>query len=625
MTIQHIMKKKLYTLILLALLCSATWAAKSEKPCVNKIEPVSWWIGMNNPELMLQCHGKSIGDATVEINYSGVTVTKTEAVENPNYLFVFLNIDPATKPGTFDIVFKKGKKSIAKCKYTLNERREGSRMRESFNSGDAMYLLMPDRFANGNPSNDNVKGYIQGVNRANLGERHGGDLQGVIDHLGYLEDLGVTALWITPIFDNNDTQYSYHHYAVGDYFNVDPRLGSNKDYRNLSDSCHSHSIKLILDVVPNHCGIVHYWIKDLPTQDWIHQWPTYTSSNYRMTAWTDPHASKSDIEVLEKGWFSGNMPDLNLENPLLFKYLSQVYIWWIEYGNVDGLRVDTYPYNDIHLASRFMKTFLDEYPNLHIVGECWVKSPLEIAYYQSGNNNKDGFDSNLQSVMDFVLKDKLHEAFNERDGWDNGMSKFYAHYAQDFAYPDVNMVMNFLDNHDIDRFSVSVKRDINKYKMGIAMLLTTRGYPQIYYGDEIMLDGIAGNYEGHRFDFPGGWKEDSRNAFTAEGRTNEENEVFNYMRTLLQFRKNSKALQYGKMTQFIPVDGIYVFSREAEGERVMMIFNNSNNSQLISLDRYKELFEGATSGTEVVTGKKIDFDLKLSMPAKTAYVIKIDN
>jgi glycosidase len=272
-----------------------------------------------------------------------------------------------------------------------------------------------------------------------------------------------------------------------------------------------------------------------------------------------------------------------------------------------------------------MKTFLDEYPNLHIVGECWVKSPLEIAYYQSGNNNKDGFDSNLQSVMDFVLKDKLHEAFNERDGWDNGMSKFYAHYAQDFAYPDVNMVMNFLDNHDIDRFSVSVKRDINKYKMGIAMLLTTRGYPQIYYGDEIMLDGIAGNYEGHRFDFPGGWKEDSRNAFTAEGRTNEENEVFNYMRTLLQFRKNSKALQYGKMTQFIPVNGIYVFSREAEGERVMMIFNNSNNSQLISLDRYKELFEGATGGTEVVTGKKIDFDLKLSMPAKTAYVIKIDN
>lgn len=618
--------KKILLLTTLLLFCGGAFAAqKQEKPCVNKIEPVSWWVGMNNPELMLQCYGKNIGDVSVEIDYSGVTVTKTEAVGNPNYLFVFLNIDPATKPGTFNIVFKKDKKTVAKCKYTLNERREGSRERTSFGPEDAMYLLMPDRFANGDYSNDSVKGYLQGVNRKDLGKRHGGDIQGVIDHLGYLEDLGITALWITPFFDNNDSQYSYHHYAEGDYFNVDPRLGSNKVYRNLSDSCHAHGIKLILDVVPNHCGIVHYWIKDLPTEDWIHQWPTYTSSNYRMTAWTDPHASKADIEVLEKGWFSGNMPDLNLENPLLFKYLSQVYIWWIEYGNVDGLRVDTYPYNEIHVASRFMKTFLDEYPNLHIVGECWVKSPLEIAYYQSGNNNKDGFDSNLQSVMDFVLKDKLHEAFNERDGWDHGMSKFYAHFAQDFAYPNTDMIMNFLDNHDIDRFSGAVKRDVNKYKMGIAMFLTVRGYPQIYAGDEIMLEGIPGNYEGYRFDFPGGWKDDTRNAFTAEGRTDEENEVFNYMRSILQFRKNSKALQSGKMTQFIPYNGIYVFSREAEGERVMMVFNNSTNAQLVSPDRYKELFEGAEKGTEITSGKVIDLTRKFSIPGKSAYIIKIEN
>lgn len=616
--------KKLYTLTLLVLLCSAAWAANSEKPIVNKIEPVSWWAGMNNPELMLQCYGRNIGDASVEINYSGVTVTKTETVENPNYLFVFLNISSTAKPGKFNIVFKKNKKTIAKCEYTLNERRAGSRDRTSFGPEDAMYLLMPDRFANGNPANDNVKGYTQGVNRTNLGERHGGDIQGVIDHLGYLEDLGITALWITPFFDNNDSQYSYHHYAVGDYFKVDPRLGSNRDYRNLSDSCHAHGIKLILDVVPNHCGAVHYWIKDLPAQDWIHQWPTYTSSNYRMTAWTDPHASKADIEVLEKGWFAGNMPDLNLENPLLFKYLSQAYIWWIEYGNVDGLRVDTYPYNNIHVASLFMKNFLDEYPNLNIVGECWVKSPLEIAYYQSGNNNKDGFDSHLQSVMDFVLKDKLHEAFNERDSWDHGMPKFYTHFAQDFAYPNTNMIMNFLDNHDIDRFSVSVNRDVNKYKMGIAMLLTVRGYPQIYSGDEIMLDGLPGNYEGYRFDFPGGWKEDSRNAFTAVGRTSEENEVFNYMRKILRFRKKSKALQTGKMTQFIPYDGIYVFSREADGERVMMVFNNSTNAQLVNPARYQELFAGSVQGTEITSGNIIDLTRKFSIPGKSAYIIKID-
>lgn len=617
--------KKHLLIILTALISTGVFAAtKSETSCVNKIEPISWWVGMQNPELQLQCYGKNLGSATVETDYPGVTITRTESVENPNYLFVFLNIDPSTKPGTLTLVFKNDGKRFAKCKYTLNERRAGSRDRGSFSSEDAIYLLMPDRFSNGNYANDSIKGYIQGIDRSDLGKRHGGDIQGVINHLDYLEDLGITALWITPFYDNNDSDYSYHHYSACDYFKVDPRLGTNQDYRNLSDSCHAHGIKLILDVVPNHCGIKHYWINDLPSKDWIHQWPTYTGSNYRMTAWTDPHASKADKEILEKGWFSGNMPDLNLENPLLFRYLSEAYIWWIEYGNVDGMRVDTYPYNEIHVASQFMKTFRDEYPNMNIVGECWVKSPLEIAYYQSGNNNKDGFDSNLPSVMDFVLKDKLHEAFNEQDGWDNGMAKFYAHFAQDFAYPNANLIMNFLDNHDIDRFSGAVNNDVNRYKMGIAMFLTVRGYPQIYAGDEIMLEGIPGNYEGYRFDFPGGWKEDSRNAFTAEGRTDAENEVFNYMRTILQFRKRSKALQSGKMTQFIPYNGIYVFSREAEGERVMMVFNNSVNEQLVEPNRFKELFEGSNSGSEITSGKKIDLTRKFSIPAKTAYIISID-
>ena len=612
--------KKTFTLLLLMTASVAVFAAKQS---VSKVEPISWWVGMENPELQLLCYGNDIQNAIVEIDYAGVTLTRTEKTDNPNYLFLFLNIDPSTKPGTFNIVFKNGKKKIAKWAYTLNARNQGSKQRVSFGPEDAVYLLMPDRFANGDYSNDSVKGYIQGVDRSDLGKRHGGDIQGVIDHLPYIKDLGCTALWITPFFDNNDSQYSYHHYATGDYFKVDPRLGTNELYKALADSCHALGLKLILDVVPNHCGIVSYWTNDLPSKDWYHIWPTYTSSNYRMTAWTDPHAAKLDREILEKGWFSYNMPDLNLENPLLFKYLSQVYIWWLEYGGADGIRVDTYPYNSIKVASEFMKTFRNEYPNINIVGECWVKSPLEIAYYQSGNNNKDGFDSNLPSVMDFVLKDKLQEAFNERDDWDHGMAKFYAHYAQDFAYPDVNNIMNFIDNHDIDRMSGAVNRDLNKYKMSIAMLLTTRGFPQIYSGDEIMIDGIPGNYEGYRFDFPGGWKEDSRNAFTAEGRTTEENEVFNYMRKLLNFRKSCTALQTGKMTQFIPYDGIYVFSRYDDNSRILIIFNNSVNDQLISLDRYKELFEDSTTGTEIITGKQIDFTTKLSMPAKTAYVIKI--
>ncbi len=612
--------KKNYTLLFVLLSALYAFAGKCT---INRIEPVSWWVGMHNPELQLLCYGDNIQDASVEINYEGVSITKTQTVESPNYLFVFLNISPDTKPGTFPVVFKKGKKKIAQCYYTLNKRTEGSASRGSFGPEDAVYLLMPDRFANGNYKNDSIKGYLQGVDRSDLGKRHGGDIQGVIDHLNYIEDLGCTALWITPFYDDNDDVYSYHHYSACDYFKMDPRLGTNEDYKRLSDSCHVHNLKLILDVVPNHCGIKHYWINDLPTQDWLHQWPSYTSSNYRMTAWTDPHASDYDKEKLVKGWFAPNMPDLNLSNPLLFRYLSQAYIWWMEYGNADGIRVDTYPYNDIHDASAFMKTFIDEYPNISIVGECWVKTPLEISYYQTGNNNKDGFNSNLHSVMDFVLKDHIQAAFNERDGWDHGTSKFYTHYAQDFAYPNPNMIMNFVDNHDIDRFSGAVNMDVDKYKMGMAMLITTRGYPQIYSGDEIMLEGIPGNYEGYRFDFPGGWKEDGHNAFTADGRTETENEVFNYTKLLLNFRKSSKALQTGKMKQFIPENGIYVFSRYTNNERIIVIFNNSVNSQLMSFDRYKELFEGSESGTEITTGKQIDFGTKLSLPAKSATIIKV--
>lgn len=609
--------------LLLLIACCATQLLLAVNCKIQHLEPLHWWVGMQNTELQLCVHGQDMGACEAAINYPGVTITKQVKTDNPNFLFVYLNIDPTTKPGSFKINFTKNGKKYTSCKYELKARKENAAQKNSFGPSDAVYLLMPDRFANGNEKNDQVKGYIQGVNRSNLGERHGGDLEGVISKVPYIADLGCTALWITPFFDNNDIHYSYHHYATSDYFKVDPRLGTNNDYKRLADSCHVHGLKLILDVVPNHCGSAHWWSKDKPAKDWFHEWPQYTGSNYRMTAWTDPHASDIDKTILEKGWFSGNMPDLNLENPELFTYLSQVYIWWIEYAGVDGLRVDTYPYNDIKLASQFIKRFIDEYPTINIVGECWVKSPLEIAYYQAGNNNKDGFNSNLPSVMDFVLKDHLQAAFNEQDSWDFGTSRFYAHYAQDFAYPDVNNVMNFLDNHDIDRFSVAVKRDVNKFNMGVAHLLTTRGYPQIYAGTEIMIDGIWGNYEGHRFDFPGGWKADQRNAFTAEGRTDEENNVFNYMRSLLQFRKNATALHTGKMKQFIPYDGIYVFARYNDNQTVMVITNNNNQEKQISLDRYKEVFGQYTKAIEVTTGKEYALTKLVSIPGKSCLVLDL--
>ena len=590
---------------------------------VQKVEPSFWWTDMYQPEFQLMLYGTDISKTEISIDYNGVSISRKELTDNPNYVFLYLKLSKETFPGKFNIVLKKGNKKQVVV-YELKSRREGSAQRKSFTEADALYLLMPDRFVNGNPANDSINGYHQGVHRNIPGARHGGDIDGIISKVPYLADLGITALWTTPLFDNNDTQYSYHHYACSDYYKVDPRLGSNADYIRLSDACHANNMKLIIDVVPNHCGSSHWWMKDLPANDWFNTWPTFTNSNYRMTAWTDPHASTADRYRLTHGWFSPNMPDLNLQNPLLFDYLRQVYIFWIEYANIDGMRVDTYPYNDLKTAARFIQSIRYEYPNMNVVGECWVKTPAEIAYYQSGNNNKDGFDSRLTSVMDFVLKDVFSSAFNEPDSWDGGMSRFYSHYAQDFVYANQNLIMNFLDNHDIDRYSTVVKRDVRKYKMALAMLLTARGYPQIYYGTEIMLDGIAGSYEGNRFDFPGGWTSDKRNAFKPEGRTNDENEVFNYLRILLNYRKNNTVLQSGLMKQFIPENGLYVSFRYNDKKTLMIIANNNLENKELNLNRFSEMLNGKTDGIEITTSKNYSLQIPVSVPAKTVLILDIN-
>ena len=608
-------------LLLLTVFLLFNLQAKDQK-WVQRVEPTNWWTDMNQSEFQLMLYGTDIRSAEITIDYKGVTIAKKELTDNPDYVFLYLNVAKGTLPGKFNIVLKSGKK-IQTVLYELKQRRAGSSSRKSFNESDAIYLLMPDRFANGNTSNDSVPGYHQGVHRDIPGARHGGDIEGIISKIPYLADLGITTLWTTPLFDNNDTQYSYHHYACSDYYKIDPRLGKNEDYLRLSETCHSNGLKLIIDVVPNHCGSSHWWMKDLPAKDWINTWPTYTSSNYRMTAWTDPHRSSSDLYRLTNGWFAPNMPDLNLENKLLFDYLRQVYVFWIETANIDGMRVDTYPYNDIKTAARFIQSIRNEYPNMNVVGECWVKTPAEIAYYQSGNKNKDGFDSRLTSVMDFCLKDVLSAAFNEKDSWEGGMSRFYSLYAQDFVYPDPNMIMNFLDNHDIDRYSTTVKRDIRKYKMGLAMLITSRGYPQIYYGTEIMIDGIPGDYQGHRFDFPGGWTTDKRNAFTPEGRTPEENEVFNYLKVLLNYRKNNSVLQNGLMKQFIPENDIYVTFRYNDQKTIMVIANNNDQDKDLNTGRFNEVLVGKTVGTEITTSKTYSLQNPITIPAKTVLILDV--
>ncbi|MEA4850408.1 MAG: alpha-amylase family glycosyl hydrolase [Paludibacter sp.] len=603
-------------------LCLSLSSFTKSPALVERLEPTSWWVGMQQTELQLMLYGTGIATADITIQYPGVTLLRKQLTDNPNYAFLYLNIAANTQPGKFSIIIKKGKKKQT-LSYELKARRSGSAARESFTEADAVYLLMPDRFANGNTANDSVKAYFQGVNRLDPGKRHGGDIEGIISKVPYMADLGVTALWTTPLFDNNDTNYSYHHYGCSDYYKIDPRLGQNEDYLRLSDACHANGLKLIIDVVPNHCSSAHWWLKDLPAKDWFNVWPAYTSSNYRMTAWTDPHAAKADLHRLTNGWFAPNMPDFNLKNNLVYDYLRQVYVYWIEYANIDGMRVDTYPYNDIRVAANFIQSIRNEYPRMNVVGECWVKTPAEVAYFQSGNNNKDGFDSRLTSVMDFCLKDVLANSFNETDSWDGGLSRFYAHYAQDFVYPNTHLIMNFLDNHDIDRYATAVKRDKSKYKMGLAMLITARGYPQIYYGTEIMLDGIQGSYEGHRFDFPGGWPADSRNAFTAGGRSAEENEIFDYLKLLLNYRKNNPVLQSGKMKQFIPEDGIYVTFRYNADKTIMVIANNNATDKDVDLKRFDEMLTGKTQGTDIVTQKTYRLDQPINVAGKSVLIVEV--
>ncbi len=615
--------KRIIIYLVLACISHSMYATMKPKPIVQRIEPTFWWTDMKNNTLQLMLYGPGISNASIKINYPGVTISDKQLTDNTNFVFLYINIAKNTIPGKFNIELKRGRaKQI--LAYELKARKTGSANRKSFAEADAIYLLMPDRFANGNTTNDSVKGYIQGVNRSIPGARHGGDIEGIIKQVPYIANLGATALWTTPLFDNNDVNYSYHHYGCSDYYKVDPRLGTNEDYTRLAETCHINNLKLIIDVVPNHCSSAHWWLQDKPANDWFNEWPQYTSSNYRMTAWTDPYASKSDLQRLTKGWFAPNMPDFNLNNKFLFDYLTQAYIFWIEYANIDGMRVDTYPYNDVKIAARFIQTIRNEFPAMNVVGECWVKTPAEIAYYQTGNNNKDGFDSRLTSVMDFCLKDVFSSAINENEGWDTGMARYYAHYAQDFVYPNTNLIMNFLDNHDIDRFSTAVKRDVAKYKMGLALLLTARGYPQIYYGTEIMLDGIQGSYEGHRFDFPGGWTTDKRNAFTAEGRTEAENEIFNYTRTLLNYRKNNPVLQSGKMKQFIPYDGIYVYFRYNKSKKIMVVTNNNANEKLLELNRFDEILNSQTSAKDIITGKGYVLLNSMKIPAKSVLILEIN-
>lgn len=610
-------------IILLFLLISIPAFSVTYK--INHLEPSFWWVGMKNPDVQLLVHGPAISDTRPEISYPGVTITNIQLTDNPNYLFVTFHVDDMAKPGKFNISFRKDRKVVTTYEYQLLQRRTGSAQRQSFSSSDVIYLIMPDRFSNGDPKNDSVPEVFEKPGRKDPNGRHGGDLQGIINHLDYLNDLGVTAIWNTPVQEDNMQTYSYHTYAITDYYKIDPRYGSNSDYRRLADELHQRKMKLIMDVVPNHCGLNHWWMKDLPSADWVHQFPQFTRSNYRISTVTDPYGSAFDKKINAEGWFDTSMPDLNQDNPLLLTYLKQNIIWWIEFADLDGLRVDTYPYNDVAKAAKWLVAIRNEYPNLNVVGECWQHSAAEIAYWQTGAKNADGFDSKLPSVMDFALTDALHAAFNEEDGWNQGLSRLYFSIGMDYVYPNPYNLMIFGDNHDMTRFANIIGSDIKKYKMAMAFLLTTRGFPQLYYGTELMMTGDKNKGDGDlRKDFPGGWPGDTQNAFTSQGRTEMENEAFNFTRNLLNWRKQNPVIHSGKLLHFIPQDNCYVYFRYNDEKTVMVILNN-HNTELRKLDtgRFSEIMKGFSSGKDIISGKNTGNLSSIEIPAKSVMILEL--
>lgn len=631
------MKRILLTLGLISSIMAMEAAVK-----IDRIEPADWYVGMKNPSLQLMVYGTGIRDAGVTTDYPGVRIDSLVRLDSPNYLLVYLNLESA-RPGEMKLDFTLGKQK-KQVRYNLKEREMSGDKRMGFSNADVLYMLMPDRFANGNEANDDMKmKTAYATDRSKPSLRHGGDMEGIRRHLDYFTELGVTALWFTPVLENdspdNNGQSTYHGYATTDYYNVDPRFGTNDEYRRLIDEAHAKGLKVVMDMIFNHCGFDHPWIKDLPSKDWLNtpEWlaeqasqskdtgaragnnsprvnDKYLQTSYKLTPVVDPYASKIDMKETVEGWFVPTMPDLNQKNRHVMTYLIQNSIWWIETAGIDGIRMDTYPYADREAMSQWMKSLDDEYPNFNTVGETWVTEPAYTAAWQKDSKLSDS-NSYLKTVMDFSFFDKMSQAKNEEtDNWWKGYNRIYNSLAYDYLYPHPGSVMAFIENHDTDRFLGNGK-DTLALKQALALLLTMNRTPQLYYGTEILMNGTKEVTDGNvRKDFPGGFPGDTHDAFTAEGRTKEENEMFDWTSRLLHWRQNNDVIIKGSQTQFIPYKGVYVIARQHQGKTVMTIINGRNEPATFSVARYSEVIGNSTQATDITTGRKqaMDKDFELS-------------
>ncbi len=592
---------------------------------VDRVEPPFWWSDMNHSDVQIMFHGKNIALNEVTVS-NGIVVKDIQKTANPNYIFITIDVKNVA-PTQLTFTFKNKDKVVDTQKYELKKRRDNSAQREGFNSSDLIYLIMSDRFANANPNNDNSPETIEKANRSNLNGRHGGDIEGIIKNLDYIQSLGATAIWPTPLCEDNDERGSYHTYGQSDVYKIDSRFGTNEDYVRLSSELHKRGMKNIMDYVTNHWGYKHWMMDDLPTYDWIHQFPGYAQTNYHMSTQFDTHAAPIDAKMCMDGWFVKSMPDLNQSNPLVLNYLIQNALWWIEYADLDGFRVDTYSYCDKEGISKWTKSITDEYPNFNIVGEVWMHSQAQMAYWQKDSKIGaiESFNSYLPSVMDFTLQDAVSSVFDENKAtWDKGMIKVYDNFTNDFLYPYTNNMLVFLENHDTNRFNTIYKKDFKKYQLALALLATIRGIPQIYYGSEIGMDGDKGIGDGDiRKDFPGGWNGDTNNAFTSSGRTAEQQKFYEYTSKLFNWRKNKSVIHTGKTTHYIPENNVYVYFRYSEKESVMVILNNSTEKQTLSTSRFHDNIQNYTSGIDVITKKSTDITKEITIDGQSVMILEL--
>ena len=587
---------------------------------IKRTDPSFWWTGMKNSELQIMFYGKDIAQSQVQFEYPGVRLKELVQLESPNYLFLYLEISKEAQPGVIHFTFTQGKQKIVK-QYELKERVASTGAR-GFDASDVLYLIMPDRFANGDPANDVWDNAP--VARDDLIGRHGGDFAGISQHIDYIYDLGVTAVWLNPVLENK-MPISYHGYATTDFYKVDPRFGSNDDYCRLIDELHRKGLKVIMDMIYNHCGSNHWWMNDFPSSDWLNHQEGFAPTSHDLYAVMDPHAPRSEVNRMTDGWFVPEMPDLNQRNPHLATYLIQNSIWWIEYAQIDGIRHDTHPYADFDFLAKWCKAVDDEYPQFNIVGESWYANPAPLAWWQRNSIVNDR-QTSLKTSMDFSLTTACEKAFGYKSTDRNRLRTVYEVIAQDFIYHNWREQLIFLDNHDISRFFKEGESDLRRFKQAIAFILTTRGIPQLYYGTELLMYGEKKDGDGHlRKDFPGGWAGDAVNQFSREGRSPMQNEAWDYMQQLLQWRKNSRAVIEGDLLHYAPdwQTECYVYARITDKETILVILNGSDKEQTLPVDRFYEVIGNYTSGKDVITGQFIDVKKDIPITSKGVLILNL--